>query len=117
MKIAETGFIIFMERYPETLKFYTEKLRLHVRKQEDGLTIFDFGRSYLMLEDHGVSSAEEKTRAQNPTVIRIDVFDFDHTVEELTERGVQVQVHQFNWGTIGVIIDPEGNRIEIKEAT
>jgi len=117
MKIAETGFIIFMERYLETLEFYTEKLRLPVRKQEEGLTIFDFGGSYLMIEDHGVSSVLEKTRAQNPTVIRIDIFDFDQTVEELTERGVKVQVNLFNWGTIGVIIDPEGNRIEIKEAT
>jgi len=52
-----------------------------------------------IVETRGVSSVLEKTRAQNPTVMRIDVLDFDHTVEELAERGVQVQVQPFDWGT------------------
>ncbi|WP_425531848.1 VOC family protein [Paenibacillus cellulosilyticus] len=36
-------------------------------------------------------------------------------MEELSRRGVEVKVRQFYWGTIGVIIDPEGNRIELKD--
>ncbi|WP_369688918.1 VOC family protein [Bacillus sp. FJAT-26390] len=30
-------------------------------------------------------------------------------------RGVQVKVESFDWGTIGIVIDPEGNRIELKD--
>ncbi|MGG1637757.1 VOC family protein [Paenibacillus sp. FSL K6-3182] len=116
MNIHEAGIIIFMENYKETLDFYKTKLGLPVREQKEDLTIFDFGKSYLMVEDHGVSSAAEKTRAQNPTVLRLDVTDFDVTIKEIRDRGIEVKVYTPSWGTIGVIIDPEGNRIEIKEA-
>ncbi|RXZ79781.1 glyoxalase/bleomycin resistance/dioxygenase family protein [Paenibacillaceae bacterium] len=116
MNIHESGVILFMENYAETLDFYLTKLGLPVREQKDGLTIFDFGKSYLMIENNGVASTTEKTRAQNPSIIRFDVTDFDETIQELVERGLEVTVHRPNWGTIGVIIDPEGNRIEIKAA-
>lgn len=69
-----------------------------------------------MIEDNGVSSTTEKTRAQNPTVLRFDVIDFDNTMKELMDRKVEVKIHRHSWGTIGVVIDPEGNRIEIKKA-
>jgi lactoylglutathione lyase len=60
-------------------------------------------------------SASPKTREQNPIVIRFNVDDFENTILEIKNRGVEVDVHSFNWGKIGVIIDPEGNRIEIKD--
>ncbi|MGC6586883.1 hypothetical protein ACPV3A_18170 [Paenibacillus sp. Dod16] len=43
----------------------------------------------------------EKNRSQNPTVIRIEVEEFDDSVKELIERDVQVEVHRFDWGIIG----------------
>lgn len=116
MKIRETGFILFLENYTANVDFYNSKLGLSVREQKEQLTIFDFGNSYLMVEGKGVGSAIEKTRAQNPTVIRIDVEDFDRSIEELTEHNVNVKIFRHEWGTIGVIVDPEGNRIEIKDA-
>lgn len=115
MQIKETGFILFLENYDENVNFYTEKLGLIVRERKQGLSKLDFGGSYLMVEDNGVSSTTEKNRAQNPTVIRIEVMDFEETVSEIKSRGVRVQVNKYNWGTIGTIVDPEGNRIEIKD--
>jgi lactoylglutathione lyase len=114
MNIKESGIIIFMEHYESTVDFYITKLGLPVRLRNHDLTILDFGKSYLMIEDRGVASTTEKTRSQNPTVIRLDVVDFDKAVEELVARGVTVNVYKKDWGIIGVIIDPEGNRIEIK---
>ncbi|RKN62997.1 VOC family protein [Paenibacillus ginsengarvi] len=93
---------------------YTEKLDLNVRERKEGLSKLDFGDSYLMIEDNGVLSTSEKNRSQNPMVIRIEVDYFEETVKELEQRKVKVEVHTFNWGIIGVIIDPEGNRIEKK---
>ncbi|WP_028548055.1 VOC family protein [Paenibacillus sp. UNC451MF] len=116
MKIRESGIILFMENYQEGVEFYMHKLGLPLRVQKEDLAILDFGKSYLMIEDRGVASNSEKTRAQNPIVIRIDVYDFNETVNELRERGTEVTVRELSWGTIGVIIDPEGNRIEIKAA-
>jgi lactoylglutathione lyase len=68
-----------------------------------------------MIEDRGVASATPKTREQNPTVLRFNVIDFDDAIMEMRNRGVKIDLHAFDWGKIGVIIDPEGNRIEIKD--
>jgi len=114
MKIKETGFILFLENYEENVAFYTDKLGFHVRERKVGLSKLDFGGGYLMIENGGVSSSVEKTMSENPTIIRIEVEDFEETVRVLEGRGVSVDVHHLDWGTIGVIIDPEGNRIEIK---
>lgn len=115
MNINESGFILFLENYEENVTFYTDKLGLPLRERKEGLSKLDFGGSYLMIEHKGVSSATEKTRAQNPTVIRLEVQDFNEAINELRNRGVNVQVHRFDWGTIGAFTDPEGNRIEIKD--
>lgn len=115
MNIRETGFLLFLENYEENVSFYTDKLGFEIRERKDGLTKLNFGGSYLMIEHRGVASSSEKTRAQNPTIIRIEVQDFEETVRELNDRNVQVNVYRFDWGTIAAIIDPEGNRIEIKD--
>ncbi|MUT64642.1 VOC family protein [Paenibacillus sp. NEAU-GSW1] len=115
MIIKETGFILFLENYEEHIQFYTEKLGLKVREKDEGLSKLEFGGSYLMVEHQGVSSRTEKSRSQNPTVIRIEVEDFDAAVTELEQRGVAVEVQPHSWGTIGIIVDPEGNRIELKK--
>lgn len=115
MKIKESGIILFVENYPAALRFYSSQIGLPIREQLANLTIFEFGHSYLMLEDGGVSSPAAKSRSQNPTVIRLDVEDFEQTVQELQDRHVAIEVYSHSWGVIGVIIDPEGNRIEIKK--
>lgn len=115
MDIRETGIILFCENYESVLTFYSEQLGMNIRQRGESLSILDFGGSYLMLEDKGVASDKEKTRSENPTVIRFNVDNFASAVSELEARGVKIQVRNFDWGTIGVIIDPEGNRIELKD--
>ncbi|MCR8630308.1 VOC family protein [Paenibacillus radicis (ex Xue et al. 2023)] len=114
MDIRETGIILFCEDYETALSFYSVQLGMKIRQRGEDLAILDFGGSYLMLEDKGVASDKEKTRSQNPIVVRFNVNNFDLAVSEIEARGVNVEVKSFKWGTIGVIIDPEGNRIEIK---
>jgi lactoylglutathione lyase len=116
MIIKESGIIVFMEHYEAAVEFYAEKLGLPIRQRTEHLTFFEFGNSYLLVEQQGVASDNEKTRAQNPTVLRLDVEHFDAAVEELAARGVEVRVRRHDWGIIGIIIDPEGNRIELKAA-
>lgn len=115
MDIRETGIILFCEDYELILKFYSEQLGMKIRQYGKDLSILDFGGSYLMLEENGVASDKEKTRSQNPIVIRFNVNNFDSAVAEIEARGVKVEVKSFEWGTIGVVIDPEGNRIELKD--
>lgn len=116
MNIKESGIILFMENYEDAVDYYAFQMGLTIRERQTDLTVFDFGSSYLMVERGGVGSSVEKSRAQNPSVLRFDVIDFEQAVLELLDRKVIVDVHKHSWGTIGVIIDPEGNRIEIKKA-
>ncbi|WP_171685134.1 VOC family protein [Paenibacillus planticolens] len=113
--MTETGIILFCEHYESTLDFYVEKMGLPVRRKGPELSVLDFGGSYLMIESNGVASDKEKTRAESPIVLRFNVKKFDEAVKELSDRGANVEIKAFDWGTIGVIIDPEGNRIELIE--
>ncbi|NOU68952.1 glyoxalase/bleomycin resistance/dioxygenase family protein [Paenibacillus sp. LMG 31461] len=115
MKIKESGIILFTENYEKAVDYYVHQIGLTLRLQKDDLSFLEFGNSYLLIEGKGVASQSEKTRAQSSVCLRIDVYDFDQTVFELKQRGVDVDVRRVDWGTIGIIIDPEGNRIEIKD--
>lgn len=116
MILKESGIILFTENYESSLRFYIDKLGLQLREQKDNLAILAFGNSYLMIENDGVASPTPKSRHQSSTVLRLDVYDFEDTISELRNRGVHVEIYEFDWGTIGFIVDPEGNKIEIKEA-
>jgi lactoylglutathione lyase len=115
MKIKESGVILFTENYEQAVEYYVDKIGLSIRLKSDDLTFLNFGESYLLIEGTGVASKKEKTREQNSVCLRIEVYDFEQTVYDLIGRGLIVEVKRFDWGTIGVIIDPEGNRIEIKD--
>ncbi|NQX58125.1 VOC family protein [Paenibacillus qinlingensis] len=115
MKIKESGIILFAENYEKAVDYYINQIGLPLRLQKEDLSFLDFGDSYLLIEGKGVASQREKTRAQSSVCLRMDVDDFDQTVLELQLRGVEVDVRRADWGTIGIIIDPEGNRIEIKD--
>ncbi|MCM3628570.1 VOC family protein [Paenibacillus glycanilyticus] len=115
MNIKESGLILFVENYPAALDFYTHQLGLPVREQQPELTVFQFGNSYLMVEKGGAASPAAKSRSQNPTVLRLDVEDFEQTVQELRNRHVTIEVSTHSWGIIGILLDPDGNRIEIKK--
>lgn len=115
MKIKESGIILFTENYEQAVEYYMDQIGLTLRLRKDTLSFLEFGNSYLLIEGTGIATKTEKTREQNSVCLRIEVYDFEQTVIELKNRGVEVDVRRFYWGTVGVIIDPEGNRIEIKD--
>ena len=116
MQLAESGFVLFTQQYSQAVAFYEHRLGLAVRERQALLTVFDFGASYLMVETGGFASPVEKDRTQNPTVLRLDVKDFDQSVLALSEQGINVSVGRYDWGRIGAFTDPDGNRIELKDA-
>lgn len=117
MEFREFGLILFVERYEECIDFYKNKLRLKVRRVKDSLVSFELPNGYLMVERGGVSSNLEKTRDKNPTVIRFDVEKLESVVRQLEKQGICFMKREvkFFWGSIAIIIDPDGNRIELGE--
>lgn len=114
MNVAQYGIILFVEKYEECVEFYRDVLALEVAYAKDSLTCFRFGSAYLMVEQGGRSSRQEKGRNQNPTVLRFDVTNLEAAAEALQGKGVSVERQSFDWGHIGVFTDPDGNRCELK---
>jgi|SRR5690625_880816 len=117
MEFREFGLILFVERYEECISFYRDILQLEIRNVKDTLVSFELPNGYLMVEQGGVSVKQEKSRGQNPTVLRFDVESLIPHVNKLEERGVRFtkKYLKFDWGTISVFTDPDGNRIELGE--
>jgi len=117
MEFREFGLILFVESYQECVNFYRDVLQLKVRNVKKTLVSFDLPFGYLMVEKGGVGEVREKSRNQNPTVLRFDVESIDSVVKELEKSDVSFSKRKlkFDWGTIAVFNDPDGNRIEIGE--
>ncbi|WP_100011308.1 VOC family protein [Lentibacillus sediminis] len=117
MQFREFGLILFVEHYEECIAFYRDILQLEVRNEKETLVKFQLPNGYLMVEQGGAESKQEKTREQNPTVLRFDVESLIPIVNQLEKRGVQFSERtlKFDWGTIAVFNDPDENRIELGE--
>src|SRR5690625_5665180 len=89
MEFREFGLILFVERYEECISFYRDILQLEIRNVKDTLVSFELPNGYLMVEQGGVSVKQEKSRGQNPTVLRFDVESLIPHVNKLEERGVR----------------------------
>lgn len=114
--ITQVGIILFTEHYESCVTFYRDQVRLPVKHVQATLTTFAFGTGYLMVEQGGAAAQTEKSRSQNPTVLRFDVADVQVAARTLRKRGVMVEVCEYEWGVIGVFLDPEGNRCELKQS-
>lgn len=114
--VAHTGMILKTERYDDCVRFYRDLLGLPVWFAKDGLCCLRFGGGYLMVELGGTSQAAGKTVTQNPTVLRFHVQDLKSAADTLRRAGTAVDEMRFDWGTIGVFADPDGNPCELAEA-
>ena len=117
MEFHEFGLILFVELYEECVAFYRDILQLEIRNEKETLVTFEIPNGYLMVEQGGVGSEQEKSRIQNPAVLRFDVGTLAPSVKNLEARGVHFSKRSLacDWGTIAVFNDPDGNRIELGE--
>jgi lactoylglutathione lyase len=115
LKIAEFteqfGIILFVEKFYECEKFYAETIGLRILYRKESLTAFEFGNGYLMLE---AESSKTRKAAPGSFVIRLNVRDLVGATEYLEHQGVDLVTHHFDWGSIAVSSDPDGNRCELK---
>lgn len=113
---ATFGIILKTEKLLECVEFYASVLGLPVWFSKENLVCLRFGDGYLMIESGGVSHAESKSTAENPTVLRFNVYDLKKASDVLRERQVKVTVRVFEWGTIAIFNDPDGNICELADA-
>jgi len=114
---ARFGIILKTENFSECVKFYQDVLSLKLWYQKPDLFCFHFGvDSYLMVERGGMGSGQRKGTEANPVVLRLDVPDVDRAADRIAELGIDVEVLRFEWGTIAIFADPDGNPCEFKNA-
>jgi lactoylglutathione lyase len=104
------GIILFVDNFHECEKFYAETIGLRILYRAKSLTRFEFGNAYLMLEGDDSASHEE---ARESSVIRFNVGDLAGATNCLEQRGVDFVTRDFDWGSIAVFTDPDGNRCEL----
>jgi lactoylglutathione lyase len=107
------GVILFVEKFYECEKFYAETIGLRILYRKELLTAFEFGNGYLMLE---AESSETRKAARGSFVIRFNVGDLAGATKCLESEGVDIVTHHFDWGSIAVFTDPNGNRCELKSS-
>jgi lactoylglutathione lyase len=96
--------------------FYRDILELRVWFEKPGLVCFRFGDGYLMVETGGVARDGRKLQSENPTMLRFNVDDVIAAASLMRQRGIEVDVQDYEWGTVGTFVDPDGNACEFKNA-
>lgn len=109
MEIKRTGVVLYTERYAACVAFCRDVLGLRVLFDNDELTCFEFGGSYLMVEPGGRAQPVGKTADFNPTCLRLHVADVTQCVTRLRQLGIEVDYREYAWGTVAKFFDPDGN--------
>ena len=116
LHVRHHGFILGTERFDACVAFYKDALGLPEWYRKEGLVCLRFGAGYLMIEHGGVARDGRKTNAENPTMIRFNVDDVAQAANMLRDKGIAVEIRDFDWGTVGTFLDPDGNACELKNA-
>ena len=121
MNIVRTGIIINTEKYDECVSFYKNLFGLKILfKEQYGefqLTCLDFEGSYLMVETDGYARPEGKTIKENSTKLRFNVSNIEEALETIKAYGIEAEIIRNEWGSTINIIDPDGNRVGIRDET
>ncbi|MEM8649897.1 MAG: VOC family protein [Pseudomonadota bacterium] len=121
MDIVQNGIVLKTEYYKECLNFYCNVLDLPVVFSEDhgtwSITCLAIGEGYLMVETGGNAAPPEKTFAQSPIKLRLNVSNLAKEVEIMREKGIIISIQEHDWGEVAEICDPDGNRIALRQDT
>jgi predicted enzyme related to lactoylglutathione lyase len=131
---TDTGGIAMLEKVfytsvlvsdqDEALGFYTNVLGLEKRVENptpDGprfLTVGVDGDDFQLVLWPGTPGRAQAALGIPPPSVTFVTDDCRKTVEELRSRGVEfvTDVLEFPWGYVAQFLDPDGNRLQLREA-
>jgi predicted enzyme related to lactoylglutathione lyase len=105
------------------LDFYTDKLGLEKRVENptpDGprfLTVGVPGDEFQLVLWPGTPGDAQPAMGRPPASVTIETEDCRATVEQLKARGVEFvsDVLEFPWGLVAQFVDPDGNRLQVRQ--
>lgn len=104
----QSGLILFVKNYQECIRFYRDRIGLAVTFEKPGITRFEFGSLYLQIEDCESMKAEPTRNL----ILRQNVQSVSGKQRELLPRDIRLEIHDLEWGKIGFVFDPSGNKVE-----
>jgi len=116
MKLDRTGIILFVDKFKECVSFYRDIIKLPILFQKKDLTCFEFGGSYLMIEPQEYENVDREINNKNDICLRFNVSDIKTHCEELLSLGVQVDIEEYEWGTVASCRDPDGTNCSLKDS-
>src|SRR3954451_19529053 len=105
------------------LAFYTDVLGLEKRVENptpDGprfLTVGVKDEDFMLVLWPGTPGQAQPVQGAVPPSVTIETDDIRTTYEELKSRGLEFEtdVLEFPWGYVAQFLDPDGNRLQIRE--
>ncbi|WP_109674441.1 VOC family protein [Dyadobacter jejuensis] len=115
-KFDLTGIILYTVNYSRCVEFYKNTLELTILFEADGLTCFEFGNAYLMVEWDDETNGTINESARHKTCLRMNVPNVKKYTNRLKARHVAVDYQEHPWGTIAKFLDPDGNLCAFKDS-
>ena len=105
------------------LDFYTNTLGFKKRVENptpDGprfLTVGVEGQDFMLVLWPGTPGQAEPVQGGPPPSVTIEVDDLRETYAELKSRGLEFEtdVLEFPWGYVAQFLDPDGNKLQLRE--
>ena len=116
MKFDRTGFILYTIEYEKCVDFYENILDLNKILQNENLTCFEFGKSYLMVELDNEDAGQKMEMERTKTCLRMNVPNVKLLAEKLTRKNIKVHYQEHYWGTVAKFLDPDGNLCAFKDS-
>jgi lactoylglutathione lyase len=108
VQAPQSGLVVFVEQYSQCVEFYRDLFRLTVLMEKPNITSFLWGQLYFQIED-SVTLGIPPTRN---LILRQNVSDVRARQQALSQQGIALQVEEYDWGVVGYIFDPHGNKVE-----
>jgi predicted enzyme related to lactoylglutathione lyase len=114
----------FVSDQEKALDFYTRLLDFEKRVDNptpDGgprfLTVGVSGEDFQLVLWPGRPGEGQAVQGRSPAACTIETPDCRKAFEELKSRGVkfETEVLEYPWGYIAVFVDPDGNRLQLRE--
>jgi catechol 2,3-dioxygenase-like lactoylglutathione lyase family enzyme len=98
--------IVWTSRLAEAERFYTEVLKLPLRRRSNGALVYDVGGSDLTV------GPVPSTQPSAHTVVGFAVDDLDAVAKELARRGIDWERFEgFPHDERGAVVTPDGDRV------
>ena len=114
----------FITDQDQALDFYTRVLGFEKRADNptpDGgprfLTVGVRGEDFQLVLWPGTPGVGQGAQGRIPAACTIETSDCRKAFEELQSRGVRFEtdVLEYPWGQIAVFVDPDGNRLQLRQ--